>query len=149
MKSLIFVLATWCGSGLAPVAPGTFGTLAAIPLYLLLARLNLLPYLLFLAVFSLFACWVAGRAEELFGKHDAGEIVIDEVAGYLLTMAAVTPTWPHVVAGFFLFRFFDIVKPPPARQIDRTLRSGTGVVLDDLAAGLYACLSLHLLARWL
>jgi phosphatidylglycerophosphatase A len=64
-------------------------------------------------------------------------------------MVAVTPTWPHVIAGFFLFRFFDIVKPPPARQIDRSMRSGTGVVLDDLAAGVYACLALHLLSRWL
>lgn len=143
------VLATWCGSGLAPVAPGTFGTLAAIPLYLLVARLELPFYLAFLALFTMLACWVAGRAEALFGKHDAGEIVIDEVAGYLLTMLAVTPTWTHVVAGFFLFRLFDIVKPPPARQFDRYLKNGTGVVLDDLAAGAYACLSLHLLARWL
>lgn len=149
MKSLILVLATWCGSGLAPVAPGTFGTLAAIPLYLLIARLELPLYLAFLALFVILACWVAGRAEELFGKHDAGQIVIDEVAGYLLTMVAVTPTWPHVLAGFLLFRFFDIVKPPPARQIDRRMQSGTGVVLDDLAAGLYACLAMQLLVRWL
>jgi phosphatidylglycerophosphatase A len=149
MKSLVFVLATWCGSGLAPVASGTFGTLAAIPLYLLVAPLSLPSYLAFLAGFIVLACWVAGRAEEQFGKHDAGEIVIDEVAGFLLTMVAVTPTWPHVVAGFFLFRFFDIVKPPPARQIDRHMRSGTGVVLDDLAAGVYACGALHLLVRWL
>lgn len=149
MKSLILILATWCGSGLAPFAPGTFGTLAAIPLYLLVSRLDLPLYIAFLLAFSVLACWVAGRAEELFGKHDAGQIVIDEVAGYLLTMLAVTPTMPHVIAGFFLFRLFDIVKPPPARQIDRQMKSGIGVVLDDLAAGVYACLTLHLLSRWL
>lgn len=149
MRKLVFVLATWFGSGCAPIAPGTFGTLAAIPLYLLVSGFSLPLYIGFLLLFTLFACWVAGRAEELFGRHDAGQIVIDEVVGYLTTMVAVTPTIVHIAAGFFLFRLFDILKPPPARQIDRFMLSGTGVVLDDSAAGVYACLCLHLLSRWL
>ncbi len=148
MNSLVKVLATWFGSGLSPVAPGTFGTAAAIPLYLLLARLPLPWYLAFLVIFSVAACWVADRAETIYERHDPGLIVIDEVAGFILTMAGVAFGWKEILAGFLLFRFFDVVKPFPARTIDRRMKNGCGVVLDDLAAGVYACLALHLLTRF-
>ena len=148
MNRLVKVLATWFGAGLSPVAPGTAGTAAAIPLYLLLTGLPLLWYLVFLIIFSAVACWVADRAEAIFERHDPGLIVIDEVAGFLLTMAGVAFGWKEILAGFLLFRFFDVVKPFPARTIDRQLKNGCGVVLDDLAAGLYACLTLHLLVRF-
>src|SRR5512138_2418640 len=148
MKRLVKVLATWFGAGLSPVAPGTVGTAAAIPLYLLLGRLPLGWYLAFLLIFSAGACWVADRAEALYERHDPGLIVIDEVAGFLLTMAGSAFGWQEILAGFLLFRFFDVVKPFPARTIDRQLKNGCGVVLDDLAAGLYACLTLHLLVRF-
>lgn len=147
MNLFVKLLATWGGSGYAPVASGTFGTLAAIPFYLVLAQLPLSLYLLTLVAFFFLACWVSGRAEVIFQEQDSGKIVIDEVVGYLVTMAAIPLDWRYVVIGFFLFRFFDIVKIPPARWFDRELKNGYGVVLDDVAAGVYAWLVLWLLAR--
>lgn len=148
MNLFIKLLATWWGSGYAPVASGTFGTLAAIPFYLVLARLSLPLYLLTLTAFFFLACWVSGRAELIFNEKDSGKIVIDEVVGYLMTMTAIPFDWRYVIAGFFLFRLFDIVKPPPASWFDRTMKNGYGVVLDDVAAGVYAWLCLLLLTRF-
>ncbi len=147
MNAVVRILATWGGSGYSPVASGTVGTLAAIPFYLVLAGLPLPLYLLTLTAFFFLACWVSGRAEIIFGEQDSGKIVIDEVVGYLVTMTAIPLDWRSVLAGFFLFRFFDIVKVPPARWFDRHLKNGYGVVLDDVAAGVYAWLCLWLLAR--
>ena len=149
MRRFIIVTATWFGTGFSPFASGTVGTLGAIPLYLALARLPLPLYLLSTAAFTLFACWVSGHAEAIFAEKDSGKIVIDEVAGYLVTMIGVPLSWQAVCAGFFLFRFFDIVKPQPARWFDRSLKNGYGVVLDDIAAGVYACAATHLLLRFL
>lgn len=148
MNALIRILASWGGLGYSPVASGTIGTLGAIPLYLLLARLPLPLYLACVAASIPMSSWVAGRACTLFGEHDSGKIVIDEVVGYLVTMCAILPTWPNVLAGFLLFRFFDIVKIPPARQFDRQLHNGWGVVLDDVAAGVYAWVALFFLQRF-
>ncbi|HZV82367.1 MAG TPA: phosphatidylglycerophosphatase A, partial [Geobacteraceae bacterium] len=107
MNFFVKLLATWGGSGYAPVASGTFGTLAAIPFYLLLANLSFNFYLLTLTAFFFLACWVSGKAEIIFQEQDSGKIVIDEVVGYLVTMAAIPVDWRYVIAGFFLFRFFD------------------------------------------
>jgi len=147
MSFFIKLFATWGGSGYSPVASGTVGTLAAIPFYLLLARLPLPVYLLTLTAFFFLACWVSGRAELIFQQKDSGKIVIDEVVGYLVTMIAIPFDWRYIVVGFFLFRFFDIVKIQPARWFDRQLKNGYGVVLDDVAAGVYAWLALWLLTR--
>jgi phosphatidylglycerophosphatase A len=149
MRRFIIVTATWFGTGFSPFASGTVGTLGAIPLCLALARLPLPLYLLSTVAFTLFACWVSGHAEQLFGEKDSGKIVIDEVAGYLVTMIAVPLSWQSVLAGFLLFRLFDIVKPQPARWFDQSLKNGYGVVLDDVAAGVYACVATHLILRWL
>lgn len=149
MNFFIRLLATWGGSGYSPVASGTAGTLAAIPIYLWLARLPLPLYLLTLTAFFFLACWVSGKAEIIFREKDSGKIVIDEVVGYLVTMIAIPCDWRYIVAGFFLFRFFDIVKPPPASWFDRKLKNGYGVVLDDVAAGVYAWLCLLILTRFL
>ena len=149
MNLFIKLLATWGGSGYSPFASGTVGTLAAIPFYIWLARLSLPLYLLTLVAFFFLACWVSGQAEILFEEKDSGKIVIDEVVGYLVTMAGIPCDWRYAVAGFFLFRFFDIVKPPPANWFDRKMKNGYGVVLDDVAAGVYAWLCLTLLARFL
>lgn len=149
MNFFIRLLATWGGSGYSPVASGTAGTLAAIPFYLWLARLPLPLYLLTLTAFFFLACWVSGKAETIFREKDSGKIVIDEVVGYLVTMIAIPCDWRYIVAGFFLFRFFDIVKPPPASWFDRKLKNGYGVVLDDVAAGVYAWLCLLILTRFL
>ncbi len=144
---MVKLLATWGGTGYSPIASGTVGTLGAIPFYLLLALLPLPWYGATLAAFILFACWIAGRAELLFQEQDSGKIVIDEVAGFLVTMAGVFPNWQNILAGFLLFRLFDIVKIQPARWFDRELKNGFGVVLDDVAAGVYAWLCLQLLGR--
>lgn len=149
MRRFVVVAATWGGTGFSPFASGTVGTLGAIPFYLALARLPLALYLLSTVAFTLFACWVAGHAERVFAEHDSGKIVIDEVAGYLVTMIGVPPSWQGVALGFFLFRLFDITKPQPARWFDRSLKNGYGVVLDDVAAGLYACAATHLALRFL
>jgi len=149
VKKFIILSASWFGTGFSPFASGTVGTLGAIPLYLLLATIPLPLYLLTLLAFSFFSCWASGQAEEIFGEKDSGKIVIDEVIGFLITMTAVPPSWLSIVAGFLLFRFFDITKIPPARFFDQKMKNGYGVVLDDVVAGIYACLSLHLLLRFL
>jgi len=149
MNFFVKLLATWGGSGYSPFASGTVGTLAAIPFYLCLAGLPLPLYLLTLTAFFFLACWVSGKAEIIFQEKDSGKIVIDEVIGYLVTMTAIPLDWRYIVAGFFLFRLFDIVKPPPASWFDRKLKNGYGVVLDDVAAGVYAWLCLFILTRFL
>lgn len=149
MNFFIKLLATWGGSGYSPFASGTVGTLAAIPFYLWLARLPLPFYLLTLAAFFFLSCWISGKAEIIFQEKDSSKIVIDEVVGYLVTMTAIPFDWRYIVAGFFLFRLFDIVKPPPANWFDRKLKNGYGVVLDDVAAGVYAWLCLFALSRFL
>lgn len=134
--------------GLSPVAPGTVGTLAAIPLYyFFMSSLDPGSYMLVTIMFVMFAIFVSGRTAAAYGKEDPGEVVIDEVAGYFVTMAFLPPTWPSMIAGFLIFRVMDIVKPPPARQMER-LPGGVGIVLDDVMAGFYANLVLLVMMRW-
>lgn len=149
MRRFVIISATWFGAGFSPFASGTVGTLGAIPFYLVLALLPLPLYILTIAAFVLLSCWVSGRAEVVFGEQDSGKIVIDEVAGFLVTMTAVPFSWWALAAGFLLFRFFDIAKIPPARYFDRRMKNGFGVVLDDVVAGIYSCISLHVLTRFL
>ncbi len=99
--------------------------------------------------FFFLASWVSGAAEREFGEKDSGKIVIDEVMGFLITMAGAPAHWRSIVIGFLLFRFFDIVKVPPARYFDQQVKNGYGVVLDDVVAGLYACAALHVVLRFL
>jgi len=127
------------------VASGTFGTLAGIPLFLGLSQLPFWAYLAALAAVIILAVYLAARAEGIYGQRDDGRIVIDEVAGYLVTMVGVGPSLGGIILGFILFRAFDILKPWPARLIDRKWRGGLGLVLDDVAAGVYACAVLHVL----
>jgi phosphatidylglycerophosphatase A len=140
------LLAAWGPCGLSPVAPGTVGTLGAVPLAWLVARLAPLPAAAFLAAFLALSVHAAGHAGRHWGVVDASQIVIDEVMGYLVTMAFVPFTWPAAAAGFALFRLCDVLKPWPASALDR-LKSGLGVVLDDVAAGVWAGGALWLLAR--
>jgi phosphatidylglycerophosphatase A len=138
------LLASWGPCGYAPVAAGTFGTLGAIPLYLALSRLPPLGYAAATLAVAGLAMVAAERAGRYWGVPDASPIVIDEVAGYLLTMTLVPFSWPAVAAGFVLFRIFDVLKPWPASAFDR-MKSGFGVVMDDLAAAVYAWAALRLL----
>lgn len=149
MKRLVILLATWGGVGFSPLAPGTAGTVAAIPLFLLLALFPLYVYLPCVLGIGLVACWAAGRAEIIFGEQDNQRIVIDEAIGFFITMTAVPAQWSYILVGFLLFRVFDILKPPPIRLIERTVKGGVGVVLDDVLAGIYAHISLRILALFL
>ncbi len=131
------LLAAWGPCGFAPFAPGTFGTLGAIPLYLALSRLSIGAYLAVTASLLVLGVWAAEQAGKYWGVADASPIVIDEVAGYLVTLALVPFSWQAVAAGFVLFRIFDVVKPWPASAFDR-MKNGFGVMMDDVAAGVWA-----------
>jgi len=144
MRRLILLLASNGGLGYAPVAPGTFGTLAGIPAYYLMAALSPAGYAATWAVLLTVSFWAADRAGRIYGIADDGRIVIDELVGYLVTVAFLPFSWPAVILGFLLFRFFDIVKLPPASWFDRSWKNGFGVVLDDVAAGIYAAAALRI-----
>jgi len=145
MRRLALLLATWWGVGYVPRAPGTAGTIAAIPFFLLLSLLPLYGYLACVLGIGLVACWAAGEAERIFQEQDSKRIVIDEAVGFFITMTALPPTWPYLIGGFCLFRCFDILKPPPIRLIERKVKGGYGVVLDDVLAGIYAHIALRVL----
>jgi phosphatidylglycerophosphatase A len=145
----VHLLAFGLGSGCSPKAPGTFGTLMAVALYLPLSQLELVWYLVVLAVAVLAGIWICGRTSRDLGVHDHGGIVWDEFAGFWLTMVAAPTGWAWIVAGFLLFRLFDIWKPWPISWLDRRVHGGLGIMLDDLAAGLLALLVMQVAARWL
>ena len=140
-------LALGFGSGLAPRAPGTFGTLAAIPVYLLCAQLPLMVYLLVVAAAFAVGVYLCGRTARALGVHDHPGIVWDEVVGYLMTMAFAPSGWLWVVLGFVCFRLFDILKPWPIRVLDRSVHGGLGIMIDDALAGVLAALCLAGLVR--
>lgn len=137
------------GAGLAPKMPGTFGTLAAVPLYWLLGPLPLGAYLLILVALFGLGIWACGRTARDLGGQDPESIVWDEVVGYLVAMTAAPAGWPWVLAGFLLFRFFDIWKPWPIRWLDRRIEGGLGIMLDDLAAAALTWLVLWIAASML
>jgi len=126
------------GSGLSPWAPGTAGTLAAVPLFLLLQPLPLGWYLVVLVGGFLVGVWACGKTARELRDHDPGSIVWDEFLGYLVTMAGAPPDWLWVLVGFALFRLFDIWKPWPIGVLDAKGRGGLGIMVDDLAAGVLA-----------
>ena len=136
------------GSGLAPKAPGTFGTLAAIPLYLLMSPLAWPYYLGLIGIFTLIGIWACDRTARELGAKDPSAIVWDEFVGFFITMFAAPTGWAWVLAGFAAFRLFDIWKPWPIRFIDRHVEGGLGIMLDDILAGLMAAATLWL-AAWL
>jgi phosphatidylglycerophosphatase A len=140
---LITAAATGLGLGYLPLIPGTFGTLAGIPICLLFNLGGWVVYVSATVLLTAVGTWVAQRAERIFGVHDSRKVVIDEICGFLVTMAFVVPSPLAIGVGFIFFRFFDIVKPFPAGYIDRNLGGGPGVMLDDIAAGIYANLSLQ------
>lgn len=146
MKRFILLLATGFGAGYSPIAPGTLGTLLAVPIYYFLSEMSSPLYELTLITFFFLSSWVSGQAQQYFGKMDDQRIVIDEMMGFFFTMFWVPKTPLFILLGFILFRFFDIVKPPPIRLLER-VRGGYGVVLDDVLAGVYANLLLHLFGR--
>ncbi len=149
MDRLIMLLATGFGAGYLPKAPGTWGTLVAIPLHLLLIRLAPAPYGLALAGILVLGFFVAGSAEKIVDRADPGLVVIDEIAGMLITLIGAPSHWQALAIGFCLFRFFDILKPFPIRLVDQRIHGGIGIMLDDVVAGLYSLLLLQLICRLL
>ena len=135
------------GSGLAPRAPGTFGTLVAVPVYLLCAQLPLVTYLSVVVAAFVLGVYLCGRTARALGVHDHPGIVWDEVVGYLLTMAWAPSGWLWVVLGFIFFRLFDILKPWPIRLLDRSVHGGLGIMIDDALAGVLAAACLAGFAR--
>ena len=152
-RSLSIWIATGLGAGYFPVAPGTAGSAVGLALVIALRQTSLEPLELAvcLAILAgvLFAVgvWSAGKAEKVFGRVDPGQVVIDEVAGQIITFVA-TPrvNWAGLIAGFVLFRAFDIVKPFPARRAER-FPGGWGIMVDDVVAGLYSLIALVILGR--
>lgn len=143
-RNPLHLVAFGFGSGAAPVAPGTFGTLVGVLLYLLLQHLHWSSYLLIVVVAFFVGIQICGRTAKDIGVHDHPGIVWDEIAGYWVAMLAAPKGWLWVIAGFLLFRLFDIVKPWPISWADKRLDGGFGIMFDDLLAGIYACLCLQL-----
>lgn len=140
------LLAFGFGSGLSPRAPGTVGTLAAVPIYLLLVTLPLWQYTLIVIVAAFLGCWLCGRASKALGVHDHPGIVWDEFVGLWIALWALPaePLW--IALGFLSFRVLDIAKPWPISWLDRNVEGGFGIMIDDILAGVMACLTLHVAA---
>jgi phosphatidylglycerophosphatase A len=144
------VLAVWFGCGHLPLAPGTWGTLGAVPLYLLVRPLGVAAVAVTALGVTLVGLWAAGDVERRLGAKDPQIVCIDEVAGVFVTWLAAPPTWKGLIAGVLLFRVFDQFKPWPARAAER-LGGGAGVMLDDVVAGAWgaALLAAGRLLHWL
>lgn len=142
LRDPVLFLAFGFGSGLAKKAAGTFGTVAAIPLYWLLSHTGLVVYSLATITVVLAGIWICGQAANKLGEHDFGGIVWDEIAGFLITMWLVPLSWPALMVGFVLFRFFDAVKPWPISWVDRHIHGGFGIMLDDVLAGMVSAVLL-------
>jgi len=145
----VHFLAFGLGAGCSPKAPGTMGTLIAVAIYLPLSYLPLEAYLLITALVTLAGIWICGWSARQLGIHDHPGIVWDEIAGYLVTMIAAPVGLVWVIAGFVLFRLFDILKPWPISWLDKRVGGGLGIMLDDLVAGVAAWACLQGLAAWL
>jgi phosphatidylglycerophosphatase A len=151
-SSPVHLLAFGFGAGLAPIAPGTFGTLVAVPVWLLMAGLSLPVYLVLTALLGLVGCWICGASARRLGVHDYGGIVFDEIVGFLVTAAPLLPAvelypinrYLGLAFAFGLFRLFDIWKPWPIGTLDQRVHGGVGIMLDDVVAGIYAALLLLL-----
>lgn len=150
LRDPVNFLALGFGSGLMPIAPGTAGTVVAVGLEWL-SRIWLPGIqgraILLIAVIAT-GIWICGHAADKLGRHDHPAIVWDEFAGYFTAMLLAPPGWPWMLAGFALFRFFDILKPYPIREMDHSIKGGAGIMLDDVAAGLISAVVI-LIARGL
>lgn len=145
-RNPIHLLAFGLGSGLAPWAPGTAGTLAAVVLYLLFPPMHWALYGVMLVVTFVFGVWICEQTSRALGVHDHGGIVWDEFVGYWTTMFLAPEGWQWVVGGFLLFRLLDILKPWPIRLADSRVKGGFGIMLDDVIAGIIAAACLQAVA---
>ena len=146
LSNPLHLLALGFGSGLSPIMPGTMGTLAAVPFYLLMTALPLWLYVTLLIIGFVAGIKICNAATSAIGRHDHGAIVWDEFIGFGITMLAAPAGWTWIAIGFVLFRFFDMVKPWPISWFDRRVHGGFGIMLDDVIAGLFALACLQGLA---
>ena len=144
-EAFILLLSSWFGVGRLPLAPGTWGTLGAVPLALIISYFGPVPSVISLAVIIPLAVWTSGISQKLIKKDDPPEVVIDEVAGYFVTVFLLPFSWWSFILGFLLFRFFDILKPFPIGMIDKKVRGGIGICLDDIVAGVYANIGVRII----
>lgn len=142
LRDPVHLLAFGFGAGLMPRAPGTFGTLVAVPIVLAVMHLGWQAHLAFAAAASILGVWICGESARRLDVHDHPGIVWDEIAGFTVTMLAAPAKWYWFLAGFLLFRFFDILKPWPIREADHRLTGGLGIMLDDVIAGVFAAVVL-------
>lgn len=145
-KNPLHFIAFGFGSGAMPVAPGTFGTLIAIPFYLAMQSLSPIIYFAVTLAVIMGSIWICAKATRDIGIQDHQGMCLDEIVGYLVTMFHAPHGWPWVCIGFLLFRLFDIWKPWPIRFIDTQVDGGLGIILDDVLAGIYSCILLQLIA---
>lgn len=138
-------LALGFGSGLLPKAPGTYGTIAAIPIFIMMSYLTVDLYLAVLVVMAITGIYICGKAASDAGVHDHPAIVWDEIVGYLITMFMVPMTWQSIIVGFILFRVFDIFKPWPISWLDQHCKGGFGIMIDDVLAGIFALICMHII----
>ncbi len=145
MRLIAWTIATFFGLGRLPKAPGTWGTLGAIPLFWFLRETSVAVQLAVLTLILVLGTWAATRVNVETRSADNQKIVIDEVVGYGIALCGITQDWRTILAAFLFFRAFDILKPPPARQFDRWSKAsaqpwlgGLGVMMDDVVAGIYA-----------
>lgn len=149
LRQPVHVLALGFGAGLSPYAPGTVGTLVAIPIVWSVTQLGSWALIVFAVVAAVTGIYICGESARRLGVHDHSGIVWDEITGYAITLALVTPDAVSFVLGFALFRFFDIVKPWPIREADHRLDGGLGIMLDDVLAGVFSAAILFALRSWL
>ena len=145
----VHILAFGFGTGLAPLAPGTFGSLLGVLLAWLTLDLGLMTQIGITAFLIVFGVWVCGESARRLGHHDHGGIVWDEITGMYMVLIVAPPTLFTWILAFGLFRAFDIVKPWPIRDLDHRLGGGLGIMLDDLVAALYAALMLAFVGWWI
>lgn len=149
MREPVHLLAFGFGSGLMPVAPGTFGTLVAVPIVFAVMQFGWIAHVTFVVAACLAGLYICGESARRLGVHDHSGIVWDEICGYAVTMLATPPNWYWLLAGFALFRLFDIWKPWPIREADHSLSGGLGIMLDDVMAGVFAAVILWVSRRYL
>lgn len=131
--------------GKIPFAPGTFGSLLGLPVCFCISLVKVKTAILFTVLFIAFSIWIADRSEKALNSKDPGCIVIDEIAGLMVALVGISFGWLNVAAGFLIFRIMDILKPYPARMLEKRLPGGAGVVMDDVIAGIYSNVLLRIM----
>jgi phosphatidylglycerophosphatase A len=145
IKRPVCFLGLGFGSGLAPKAPGTFGTLAALPIYYLMQSLSVFTYIALTVLAFVIGIWICQKSADWLQKEDPSSVVWDEIVGYLVAMTAAPVGWVWMLIGFILFRVFDIWKPWPIRWFDKNMHGGLGIMVDDVVAGLLVFVVIHLI----